>query len=124
MRRARVHQAAKTSSFLWECPSKGIVIDTNVFVAAGFNPRSASARVLARQRQSSTFAEADECYAFGPRPNSAADGTIASSGSMAPRLSTMSKRRFFAWAIYLLIRTWCWPGTISAGPPGPSAMLA
>src|SRR6516162_6922725 len=26
---------------------EGIVIDTNVFVAAGFNPRSASARVLA-----------------------------------------------------------------------------
>ena len=25
---------------------EGIVIDTNVFVAAGFNPRSASARVL------------------------------------------------------------------------------
>ena len=28
-----------------------IVIDTNVFVAAGFNPRSASARVLAAVRQ-------------------------------------------------------------------------
>jgi predicted nucleic acid-binding protein len=28
-------------------PIEGIVIDTNVFVAAGFNPRSASARVLA-----------------------------------------------------------------------------
>jgi hypothetical protein len=26
---------------------EGIVVDTNVFVAAGFNPRSASARVLA-----------------------------------------------------------------------------
>jgi predicted nucleic acid-binding protein len=25
---------------------EGIVIDTNVFVAAGFNPRSASARLL------------------------------------------------------------------------------
>jgi len=30
---------------------EGIVIDTNVFVAAGFNPRSASARVLAAVRQ-------------------------------------------------------------------------
>ena len=29
---------------------EGIVIDTNVFVAAGFNPRSASARVLAATR--------------------------------------------------------------------------
>ena len=29
---------------------EGIVIDTNVFVAAGFNPRSASARVLAAAR--------------------------------------------------------------------------
>jgi len=29
---------------------EGIVIDTNVFVAAGFNPRSASARVLAAVR--------------------------------------------------------------------------
>ena len=55
-------------------------------------------------------------YAIGPRPNSAADGTIASSGSMAPRLSTISKRPFFAWAMYMFMRTWCWPGTISAGP--------
>jgi predicted nucleic acid-binding protein len=31
-------------------PIEGIVIDTNVFVAAGFNPRSASARVLAATR--------------------------------------------------------------------------
>jgi predicted nucleic acid-binding protein len=30
---------------------EGIVIDTNVFVAAGFNPRSASARVLAAVRE-------------------------------------------------------------------------
>ena len=30
---------------------EGIVIDTNVFVAAAFNPRSASARVLAAVRQ-------------------------------------------------------------------------
>ena len=30
---------------------EGIVIDTNVFVASGFNPRSASARVLAAVRQ-------------------------------------------------------------------------
>ena len=30
---------------------EGIVIDTNVFVAAGFNPRSASSRVLAAVRQ-------------------------------------------------------------------------
>ena len=30
---------------------EGIVIDTNVFVAAGFNPRSASAGVLAAVRQ-------------------------------------------------------------------------
>ena len=30
---------------------EGIVIDTNVFVGAGFNPRSASARVLAAVRQ-------------------------------------------------------------------------
>jgi predicted nucleic acid-binding protein len=30
---------------------EGIVIDTNVFVAAGFNPRSASARVLAAVQQ-------------------------------------------------------------------------
>ncbi len=29
---------------------QGLVIDTNVFVAAGFNPRSASARVLAGVR--------------------------------------------------------------------------
>jgi predicted nucleic acid-binding protein len=29
----------------------GIVIDTNVFVAAGFNPRSASARILAAVRE-------------------------------------------------------------------------
>ena len=29
---------------------EGIVIDTNVFVAAGFNPRSASARVVAAAR--------------------------------------------------------------------------
>jgi predicted nucleic acid-binding protein len=31
-------------------PTEGIVVDTNVFVAAGFNPRSASARVLAAAR--------------------------------------------------------------------------
>ena len=30
---------------------EGVVIDTNVFVASGFNPRSASARVLAAVRQ-------------------------------------------------------------------------
>jgi uncharacterized protein len=30
---------------------EGIVIDTNVFVAAGFNPRSASARILADIRE-------------------------------------------------------------------------
>jgi predicted nucleic acid-binding protein len=30
---------------------EGIVIDTNVFVAAGFNPRSASARILADIRR-------------------------------------------------------------------------
>jgi uncharacterized protein len=29
----------------------GVVIDTNVFVAAGFNPRSASARLLAAVRE-------------------------------------------------------------------------
>ena len=29
---------------------EGIVIDTNVFVAAGFNPRSASARVVTAAR--------------------------------------------------------------------------
>jgi predicted nucleic acid-binding protein len=29
----------------------GIVVDTNVFVAAGFNPRSASARILAAVRE-------------------------------------------------------------------------
>jgi predicted nucleic acid-binding protein len=29
---------------------QGIVLDTNVFVAAGFNPRSASARILAAVR--------------------------------------------------------------------------
>jgi predicted nucleic acid-binding protein len=29
----------------------GVVIDTNVFVAAGFNPRSASARILAAVRE-------------------------------------------------------------------------
>jgi len=32
-------------------PMQGIVIDTNVFVAAGFNPRSASARILADIRR-------------------------------------------------------------------------
>ena len=26
--------------------------------------------------------------------------------------------------MYMFIRTWCWPGTISAGPPGPSAIRA
>ena len=26
--------------------------------------------------------------------------------------------------MYMFIRTWCWPGTISAGPPGPCAILA
>ena len=30
---------------------EGIVIDTNVFVAAGFNPRSASARILTGIRE-------------------------------------------------------------------------
>jgi hypothetical protein len=30
-------------------------------------------------------------------------------------LSTISKRPFFAWAMYMFMRTWCWPGTISAG---------
>jgi uncharacterized protein len=30
---------------------EGVVIDTNVFVAAGFNPRSASARILAGIRE-------------------------------------------------------------------------
>ena len=30
---------------------EGVVIDTNVFVAAGFNPRSASARILAKVRE-------------------------------------------------------------------------
>jgi uncharacterized protein len=32
-------------------PLEGIVIDTNVFVAAGFNPGSASARILAGIRE-------------------------------------------------------------------------
>ncbi len=30
---------------------EGVVIDTNVFVAAGFNPRSASARILTGIRE-------------------------------------------------------------------------
>ena len=30
---------------------EGVVIDTNVFVAAGFNPQSASARILAKVRK-------------------------------------------------------------------------
>jgi uncharacterized protein len=30
---------------------EGVVVDTNVFVAAGFNPRSASARILAAVRE-------------------------------------------------------------------------
>ena len=30
---------------------EGVVIDTNVFVAAGFNPRSASARILEGVRE-------------------------------------------------------------------------
>ena len=24
--------------------------------------------------------------------------------------------------MYMFMRTWCWPGTIAAGPPGPSAI--
>ena len=26
--------------------------------------------------------------------------------------------------MYMFMRTWCWPGTIAAGPPGPSAIAA
>ena len=37
--------------------------------------------------------------------------TGRSCGSMAPRLSTISKRPSRAWAMYMFMRTWCWPGT-------------
>src|SRR5690242_4435162 len=55
---------------------------------------------------------------------SAGMSTRASCGSIAPRLSTISNRPFWAWAMYMCMRTWCWPGTIAAGPPGPSVIRA
>ena len=50
--------------------------------------------------------------------------TTRSCGSIGPRLSTISNRPSRAWPMYMLMRTWCWPGTMTAGPPGPSAICA
>jgi uncharacterized protein (TIGR03086 family) len=50
--------------------------------------------------------------------------TSHSFGSMTPRFLTTSNLPPFDCAMYMFIRTWCCPGTISAGPPGPWAMLA
>ena len=50
MRPARRPPGREDEPFPVGVPIEGIVIDTNVFVAAGFNPRSASARVLAATR--------------------------------------------------------------------------
>ena len=50
--------------------------------------------------------------------------TSRSWGSIAPRVSTTSNRPSRAWAMYMCMRAWCWPGTIAAGPPGPSAIRA
>jgi len=98
-------------------PQRGAALDRNGL--------SVSTETACRFEPKSPVGNSEICnYAIGPRLNSAADGTIASSGLMAPRLSTISKRPFFAWAMYMFMRTWCWPGTISAGPPGPSAILA
>ena len=41
----------------------------------------------------------------------------------SPRGSRRSRTgRSRAWAMYMFRRRWCWPGTIAAGPPGPSAI--
>lgn len=65
------------------------------------------------------------CGDSGPRQTVGAGGaTSCSLGSIAPRLLTTSKRPLRAWAIYMCMRAWCWPGTISAGPPGPSLIRA
>ena len=45
-------------------------------------------------------------------------------GSTAPRLLTTFNWPLLTWAMYMFIRTWCWPGTTCAGPPGPWAIFA
>ncbi len=50
--------------------------------------------------------------------------TSHSLGSMWPRFSTTLNVPFSDRAMYMFMRTWCWPGTISAGPPGPCGMRA
>ena len=58
-----------------------------------------------------------------PRPGSTSDDLEGLLRVDHPRGSRRSRTgRSVAWAMYMFIRTWCWPGTISAGPPGPSAM--
>src|SRR5262249_33711240 len=50
--------------------------------------------------------------------------TERSCGSIGPRLSTISKWPPRACAMYMFRRRWCSPGTIAAGPPGPSLISA
>lgn len=56
--------------------------------------------------------------------NSDSSVSTRSSGLTGPRFFTTRKRPPCACAMYMFMRTWCWPGTISAGPPGPSLMRA
>ncbi len=61
--------------------------------------------------------------ALTPRRSSPQPGrhapTSHSCGSMAPRFLTTLKVPPWDCAMYMFNRTWCCPGTISAGPPGP-----
>ena len=49
--------------------------------------------------------------------------TSHSLGSMWPRFSTTLNVPFSDQAMYVFMRTWCWPGTISAGPEKVSRSL-
>ena len=68
---------------------EGIVIDTNVFVAAGFNSKSAAARVFEGVREGRFRLIWNE--PTGARPRSSYDGFHASIGQASP-ISSSRKR--------------------------------